>query len=197
MPTFQLRTPAGNLQASWTSGMRRRLCAPGQHYRTCNTLKALFVNRRSFKPKSQLPRSILILDEKSVIRHLAVSSLSMDDLMESVRWEPIYDFNVLIDWEPLKKYDWYFFLLFPPVWPWASCVKLDQLLWVRRWLEKKYSIRHQLLTTKNEFPFQGRKSSFLDKLWRTNLKLPETPQTSLKRSVSREVTIISICFKVA
>ena len=70
---------------------------PGQHYRTRNTLKALFVNRRSFKPKSQSPRSILILDEKSVIRHLAVSSLPMDDLMESVRWKPIYDSNVLID----------------------------------------------------------------------------------------------------
>ena len=112
MPTFQLRTPAGNLQASWTSGMRRRLCAPGQHYRTRNTLKALFVNRRSFKPKSQLLRSILILDEKSVIRHLAVSSLPMDDLMESVRWKPIYDSNVLIDWEPQKIW-LVFFLLFP------------------------------------------------------------------------------------
>ena len=141
MPTFQLRTPAGNLQASWTSGMRRRLCAPGQHYRTCDTLKALFVNRRSFKPKSQSPRSILILDEKSVIRHLAVSSLPMDDLMESVRWEPIYNSYVLIDCQPPKNM--IFFLLFSPVWPWTSCVKLDQLLWVSRWLEKKYSISIQ------------------------------------------------------
>ena len=36
---------------------------------------------------------------------------------------------------------------------------------------------------------KGRKSSFLDKLWRTSLKLPATPQTSLKRSVSIEVMI--------
>jgi len=118
---------------------------PGQHYRTRNTLKALFVNRRSFKPKSQSPRSILILDEKSVIRHLAVSSLPMDVLMESVSMT----LNLLRETGP---------------------VTLGE---------------------------QGRKSSFLDKLWRTNLKLPETPQTSLKRSVSREVRIISICFKVA
>ena len=34
---------------------------------------------------------------------------------------------------------------------------------------------------------KGRKSSFLDKLWRTSLKLPATPHTSLKRSISREV----------
>ena len=39
---------------------------------------------------------------------------------------------------------------------------------------------------------KGRKSSFLDKLWRTSLKLPATPQTSLKRSVSREVMITKI-----
>ena len=39
---------------------------------------------------------------------------------------------------------------------------------------------------------KGRKSSFLDKLWRTSLKLPATPQTSLKRSVSREVMIMRI-----
>jgi len=80
-------------------------------------------------------RSILILDEKSVIRHLAVSSLPMDDLMESVSMT----LNLLRETGP---------------------VTLGE---------------------------QGRKSSFLDKLWRTNLKLPETPQTSLKRSVSREV----------
>ena len=36
---------------------------------------------------------------------------------------------------------------------------------------------------------KGRKSSFLDKLWRTSLKLPATPQTSLKRSVSIEVML--------
>ena len=39
---------------------------------------------------------------------------------------------------------------------------------------------------------QGRKSSFLDKLWRTSLKLPATPQTSLKRSISREVMMIML-----
>merc|ERR1719278_734566 len=77
----------------------------------------------------------MILDEKSVIRHLAVSSLPMDDLMESVS----LTLNLLRETGP---------------------VTLGE---------------------------QGRKSSFLDKLWRTNLKLPDTPQTSLKRSVSREV----------
>ena len=38
-----------------------------------------------------------------MIRHLAVSSLPMDDLMESVRWEPIYDSHVLIDCQPPKN----------------------------------------------------------------------------------------------
>ena len=196
MPTFQLRTPAGNLQASWTSGMRRRLCAPGQHHRTPNTLKALFENRRSFEPKSQSPRSILILDEKSVIRHLAVSSLPMEDLMESVRWEPTYNSNVLIDCQPPKKYD-IFLTFFPSLT--LNLLRETGPVTLGEQVAggKNYSIRHQLLTTNVSFPFQGRKSSFLDKLWRTNLKLPETPQTSLKRSVSREVRIISICFKVA
>ena len=72
-----------------------------------------FVNRRCFKPKSQSLRSILILDEKSVIRHLAVSSLPMDDLMESVRWEPIHNSNVLIDCQPPKNMIGILFYFFP------------------------------------------------------------------------------------
>jgi len=80
-------------------------------------------------------RSILILDDKSVIRHLATSSLPMDDLIDS------------------------------------ASLTLDLL-------------REAGPVVVGE---QGRKSSFLDKLWRTSLKLPATPQTSLKRSISREV----------
>merc|ERR1719295_97002 len=78
-------------------------------------------------------RSILIVDDKSVIRHLASSSLPMDDLIDSVS----LTLDLLRD---------------------AGPVVLGE---------------------------QGRKSSFLDKLWRTSLKLPATPHTSLKRSASR------------
>merc|ERR1719323_2240301 len=80
-------------------------------------------------------RSILIVDDKSVIRHLASSSLPMHDLIDSAS----------LTLELLRE---------------AGPVVLGE---------------------------QGRKSSFLDKLWRTSLKLPATPQTSLKRSISREV----------
>ena len=37
----------------------------------------------------------------------------MDDLMESVRWEPIYDSHVLIDWEPPKNMVGICFSFFP------------------------------------------------------------------------------------
>ena len=40
-------------------------------------------------------RSILILDEKSVVRHLASSSLPMDDLIDSARWRPSLSFRLV------------------------------------------------------------------------------------------------------
>ena len=142
-----------------------------------------------------------------MIRHLAVSSLPMDDLMESVRWKPIYDSHVLIDCQP-SKIMIAIFTFFPsmtlnllretgPVTLGEQVAREKLFNQTSTFKKSIQSVFNQLLTTNVSFPFQGRKSSFLDKLWRTNLKLPETPQTSLKRSVSREVRIISICFKVA
>lgn len=81
-------------------------------------------------------RGILILDDKSVIRHLLSSSLPMSELLD-------------------------------------CCLNTLKLL---KEAGRVYTLEER-----------RRKSSFLDKLWRANLKIPSTPRTSLRRSFSREV----------
>jgi len=78
-------------------------------------------------------RSILILDDKSIVRHVSSSSMSMDD--------------------------------------WLDC-SLTTLTMLKE-------------AGRVEVEERGRKSSFLDRIWRGNIKIPSTPHTALRRSFSR------------
>jgi len=78
-------------------------------------------------------RSFLIVDEKGIMRHLAATSLPIEDLIKSS----------LDTIKTLKE---------------AKLDKIDNC--------------------------KTKETGFLDKLWRKNLKIPDSPKSSLKRSIS-------------